>query len=137
MGATPNDVVEFALRQMNASCPYREKRIIVEKINDEWYARPFQGVSKEVEAVYGGDYEPGQRISRGDYDCLFHGISSPNAAYIRQEGIFCGGLSAYRAHIHMVTTVRDSRDYSTGVRRVGVKGDAYVMIDLDELFEYH
>ena len=87
MGATLNDVVEFARRQMDANCPYKEKRIIVEQINDEWYARPFQGVSKAVEALYGGDYEPGKRLSRGDFDCLFHGISSQNAADIRQHGI--------------------------------------------------
>ena len=137
MKATEADIVEFGLRQMKANIRQRDKRLVVEKVDGKWCAKPHQGVSADVLALYGGNYEPGIRISPAEYDYLFHGIWSQNAASIRERGVLCGGLDHARAHIHLTTTVRESRDYNTGERLAGVKGDAYVSIDLKALMTYH
>ena len=86
--------------------------------------------------LYGPSYEPGKKLAPTDWDFLYHGIGSENADAIREEGVLCGGRSGYRGQIHMATAVYKYHDSATGEWFEGVKGDAYVQIDVAQLLTY-
>ena len=85
----------------------------------------------------GPNFVPGDRLDPSQYRFLYHGTRSPNAGSIRRSGILRGGVDGHRLHIHLATCVKSRVDQTTGKHREGVKGDAYVQIETEELAKYH
>ena len=97
----------------------KNRRLKVSFFDDEWYIRPYQGHSAEMEKLMGDTFVPGTPIEFGRIDCLFHGIQSLVAEDIRAHGILVGGLTGHRGHIHMAQSVRSELDPETGQYRDG------------------